>query len=302
MNDWREKARLELAGVRMTPDYPMSELTTFKIGGPLDLLVEPADTAQLERAVVFCEREAVPWLVLGLGSNLLVRDKGVRGVGIRLIGEFLQWRSAGARVIAGAGVTLADLAQGTAELGLAGLEFACGIPGSVGGAVFMNASAYDGEIAQVLTAAEVYWPGRGLAWFPAAALKLGYRFSRFHEEPAVISRAEFALRPADRDGITARIADLTCQRQAKQPLELPSAGSTFRRPVGHYVGPLIEKAGLKGYAIGGAQVSPKHAGFIVNAGNACAADVLGLIDHIRRVVRDNDGVDLIPEIRVIGEE
>ncbi len=302
MNNWREKARQELAGIRMTPDYPMSELTTFKIGGPLDLLIEPSDITQLERAIAFCSHENVPWIVVGLGSNLLVRDKGVRGAGIRLIGEFLQWQSDGTRVSAGAGVSLADLARGTAELGLAGLEFACGIPGSVGGAVFMNASAYDGEISQVLTAAEAYRPGLGLARFTAAELKLGYRFSRFHEESAVISQAEFALRPADRGSIAARITDLTCQRQAKQPLELPSAGSTFRRPAGHYVGPLIEKAGLKGYAIGGAQVSLKHAGFIVNTGNASAADVLGLIDHIQRVIRDNDGVDLILEVRVIGEE
>ncbi len=302
MDDWRTLAEKRLSGIEKQPDYPMSRLTTFQIGGPLDLLIQPVNTIELRRTLDFCAAEGVSWIVLGLGSNLLVRDKGIRGIGIRLAGEFLEWRMEDSMASAGAGVTLADLSRGTACLGWSGLEFACGIPGTVGGAVFMNAGAYDGEIAQVLTKAEACFPGAECRWLPVSELALGYRFSRFQREKAVITRARFGLHPAARTAAEARIAELTCQRESKQPLDMPSAGSVFRRPAGYYVGPLLEQAGLKGYEIGGAQVSPKHAGFIVNTGGATAADVLKLIEHIRRVIRDRNGVELVPEIRVIGEE
>ncbi len=302
MIDWQERAARVLPGIKQTANFPMAELTTFKIGGPIDRLLEPADEAELAEVLQFAAEEELPWLVVGLGSNLLVRDKGIRGIGIRLIGKFLEWNVEGETAISGAGVALSDLSRGTACRGLTGLEFACGIPGTVGGAVFMNAGAYDGDIAKVLTKAEAYYPGRGLAWLAAADLDFGYRHSRFQHETAVITRAAFDLRPVNQDDANSRITELTCQRESKQPLEWPSAGSVFRRPEGHYVGPLIEQAGLKGFRIGGAQVSPKHAGFIVNAGGATAADVLALIDHIRKVIRVQYGVELVPEIRVIGEE
>jgi UDP-N-acetylmuramate dehydrogenase len=302
MNDWRSLAAERLGGIETIRDFPMSRLTTFQIGGPIDLLVQPQHTGELQRVLQFCAAEGVPWMVLGLGSNLLVRDKGIRGIGIKLAGEFLEWRMDGPTARAGAGLALGDLSRETACLGWSGLEFACGIPGTVGGAVFMNAGAYDGEIGQVLTVVEACYPDGGCVRLNASDLELGYRFSRFQREKAVITRADFGLRPAAKADAEARITELTCQRQSKQPLEMPSAGSVFRRPAGYYVGPLIEQAGLKGFRIGGAQVSPKHAGFIVNAGGATAADVLALIEHIRREIRERSGVELVPEVRVIGEE
>jgi UDP-N-acetylmuramate dehydrogenase len=299
---WRQKAVAELKNIQLQPDYPMAQLTTFKIGGPVDLLAEPADPGQLERIVHFCQAEQVPWIILGLGSNLLVRDKGLRGVAIKLGGGFTSWTAAGNQIEAGAATPLADLSKATAGLGLSGLEFACGIPGSVGGAVFMNAGAYDGELSRVVVKVQVFDPVRGLLWYDRERLEFGYRKSRLQVGQQIALNVVFELQPAAAEEIGAKIADLTYKREAKQPLELPSAGSVFRRPEGYYVGPLIEASGLKGFQIGGAQVSPKHAGFIVNVGGATAGEVLDLIQHIRTVVQARHGVDLKPEVRVIGEE
>lgn len=307
MEDWRQQAETDLKGILLSRDVPMSRLTTFRIGGPLDLLAEPKDPGELQRVLAFCREHRLPWLVLGLGSNLLVRDKGIRGVGIRLGGDFKSWRAEGVgpgsvRVKAGAAVTLADLSRGTARLGLTGLEFACGIPGSLGGAVFMNAGAYDGELSPLVTEVEALDPVSGPVRYSHAELEFGYRFSRLQREPQVLTEVILTLAAGDPDTAMARIDQLTNSRESKQPLDMPSAGSVFRRPPGHYVGPLIEAAGLKGFSIGGAQVSTKHAGFIVNTGNATAQDVLDLIAHIQRAVKAANGVDLIPEYRVIGEE
>lgn len=300
---WQEKARSELAGIRLSLNKPMAELTTFKIGGPLDLLVEPNNTEELERVLNYCLASDLPWLVVGFGSNLLVRDGGIRGVGIKLGGEFTTWTIDGVMVSAGAAVSLAKLAKDVADQGLSGLEFACGIPGTVGGGVYMNAGAYNGEMSQAVNRVQAVLAGKGKTWFEKADLNLGYRFSRFQKEPhSVITRAEFYLNREMVDLTRAKVHELTCLRESKQPLEAPSAGSVFRRPKGYYVGPLIEEAGLKGFKIGGAQVSPKHAGFIVNSGGATARDVLSLIAHIQKVVKERNGVDLIPEIKVVGEE
>jgi UDP-N-acetylmuramate dehydrogenase len=299
---WQQKAMEALKGIKFEPDCPMAQLTTFKIGGPVDLLVEPVDVTQLQQAVRFCQAEQLPWMVLGLGSNLLVRDRGVRGVAIKLGGEFAQWTAIGNQISAGAAVPLADLSKATVALGLSGLEFACGIPGSVGGAVYMNAGAYDGELSLVVVKAQAFDPEAGLIWYDRMGLEFGYRRSRFQASQQIVVKVVFELQSAVAGQISAKIADFTCRRETKQPLELPSAGSVFRRPEGYYVGPLIEQAGLMGYRIGGAQVSPKHAGFIVNVGGATAQDVLDLIQHIRILVQDRHGVDLSPEITVIGEE
>ncbi|MGE5582013.1 MAG: UDP-N-acetylmuramate dehydrogenase [Bacillota bacterium] len=302
MRQWQEKAAIILSGIPKKFDIPMAELTTFKIGGPLDLLVEPREVPELEMVINFCAAEKIPWMVLGLGSNLLVRDKGIRGVGIKLSGEFNRWEAEEGKVTAGAGMALADLAKATACLGLTGLEFACGIPGTVGGGVYMNAGAYEGEIAQVLAGVQAFDQEKGVVWYGKADLPAGYRYSRFQENRQIIIKALFQLKTVEKETAVAKIAELTCKRESKQPLEMPSAGSVFRRPAGFYVGPLIEEAGLKGFTLGGAQVSPKHAGFIVNAGNATAQDVLSLISHIQRVIKEKNGVDLTPEIRVVGEE
>lgn len=303
MFHWQEKSQNELTGIKLSLDKPMAELTSFKIGGPIDLLVEPDNTVELERTLKFCLNNHLPWLIIGSGSNLLVRDRGIRGVGIKLSGEFVNWTINGMVVNAGAAVSLAKLAKEVAEQGLSGLEFACGIPGTVGGAVYMNAGAYQGEVSQVIVRAQAVLAGKGEAWFDKADLNLGYRFSRFQTEgQTVITRTEFSLNHQSVELTRSRVSELTCLRESKQPLEMPSAGSVFRRPDGYYVGPLIEGAGLKGYKIGGAQVSPKHAGFIVNTGDATAQDVLSLIAHIQKAVKERNGVDLIPEIRVVGEQ
>ncbi len=302
MNQWQKKAENILEGIEKWFDLPMSEITTFKIGGPLDLLVEPGSIEELHRVLSFCAEEKIPWMVVGLGSNLLVRDKGIRGVGIKLAGKFTHWEVLENEIIAGAGLALSDLAKKTACLGLSGLEFACGIPGTVGGAVFMNAGAYGGEMAQVILQVKAFSLPKGSVVYDQKELKLSYRFSRFQEETEVITEVRLVLHPAENENISARISDLTCQRETKQPLAMPSAGSVFRRPTGYYVGPLIEESGLKGFSIGGAQVSPKHAGFIVNTGKATAQDVLDLIAHIKKVIKEKKGVELIPEIRVIGED
>jgi UDP-N-acetylmuramate dehydrogenase len=301
---WQEKARTVLTGIQLTPDILMAQLTTFKIGGPLDLLAEPRNTDELGRVLRFCRTENVPYLVIGLGSNLLVRDKGIRGVGIKLRGDFERWEREGERIKAGAGVILADLAKETACMGLKGLEFACGIPGSLGGAIFMNAGAYDGEMSQIVVSAEAYdTRNEQLISFQNTQLDFGYRHSRFQNEPEqIITGITLQLQLSDVQSTSGKVTDFTCRRESSQPLNMPSAGSVFRRPEGYFVGPLIIEAGLKGFCIGGAQVSEKHSGFIVNQGNATAADVLGLIAHIRQTIKQKVGVDLIPEYRIVGEE
>jgi UDP-N-acetylenolpyruvoylglucosamine reductase len=302
MKSWQEKAEIAFEGIKKSFQVPMAELTTFKVGGPLDLLVEPNNTEELQRVIGFCLSQSLPWMMLGLGSNLLASDKGIRGVGIKLAGKFKDCEIEDREVTAGAGMPLADLAKKTAATGLSGLEFACGIPGTVGGAVYMNAGAYDGEIAGVLTKVQAVDPGNGLRWYDKAELNMGYRFSRFQKSSQVITVVKLNLEKTDQESAEAKIAQLTCQRESKQPLEMPSAGSVFRRPTGYFVGPMIEQAGLKGFAIGGAQISTKHSGFIVNTGGATARNVLDLIQHVQKVVKQKYGVDLIPEIKVVGEQ
>jgi UDP-N-acetylmuramate dehydrogenase len=302
MREWQRAAARELTDIKISPDFPMAKLTTFKVGGPVDLLAEPENIRQLEAVLRFCEREGIPWMVLGLGSNLLVRDKGIRGVVIKLGGEFVRWEADGNQITAGAAVSLSELSKVTAKMGLTGLEFACGIPGSVGGAVYMNAGAYDGEIARVLLSVEAWDPVSGVVTYMNQELNFGYRRSRFQAEKKVIVKLVLELNPSTVEEACAKVVDLTAKRESKQPMELPSAGSIFRRPEGYYVGPLIEQAGLKGYQIGGARVSEKHAGFIVNAGGATARDVTDLIEHIRKVIREKNGVDLVPEVKIVGEE
>jgi UDP-N-acetylmuramate dehydrogenase len=304
MADWQSKAEAALAGIQVIRNISMTKLTTFKIGGPLDWLVELKNFAELEQTLVFCHEQDIPWLIIGLGSNLLVRDKGIRGIGIKMTGDFAKWKVEGDNVTAGAGVVLADLAKETACLGLTGLEFACGIPGSTGGAIFMNAGAYDGEMSRMVMMVEAYDSQTGeLLMFSNTELDFGYRYSRFQNQPEkVITSLTLKLRHSDPASITGKITEFTCRRGNSQPLDLPSAGSVFRRPEGYFVGTLIIEAGLQGFSIGGAQVSTKHGGFIVNKGNATAADVLALIRHIQHVIKEQVGVELIPEYRIVGEE
>jgi len=290
---------------RLVRDAPMREHTSFRVGGPADYLVTVETATELLAVLGLCRSSGVPFLVLGRGTNLLVRDGGIRGVVVRLGGEFLAVESDDARVRAGAGVALADLARRCGRRGLSGLEFAVGIPGTVGGAVVMNAGAYGSEMRDVLSAAECVRPDRleeGVRTFPAAELDLAYRTSRPQREGWVVVSAVLALRHGDPDEIRRREEDFTVRRRARQPLDLPSAGSVFKRPAGFFAGTLIEEAGCKGWREGDAQVSELHAGFIVNRGAATARDVLRLIERVRQAVFERSGVWLEPEIRVVGED
>ncbi|WP_308001462.1 UDP-N-acetylmuramate dehydrogenase [uncultured Parolsenella sp.] len=280
---------------------PMSAHTTFKVGGPADLYVEPQTMAQLIHVIRACREDDAPYFVLGLGSDLLVGDGGFRGVMVACPAGLDDIEVSGTRIICQPGAAIADVSRAAEEHGLTGLEFACGIPGSVGGAVFMNAGAYDGCIADVLASATLLGQEGDVFDLPVEDLDLGYRTSRVRAQGLVVLSATFALTPGDKWDICAKMADLTERRQAKQPLELPSAGSTFKRPEGHYAGKLITDAGLKGYRSGGAAVSTKHAGFVVNLGGATAADVRAVIAHVQDEVQRQFGVHLEPEVRFIGE-
>jgi len=287
---------------RLFFDEPMSRHTTFAIGGPADVLVNPQSIEEIKSILSFCSRENLPCMVFGMGSNLLVRDKGIRGVAIK-IGDCLTAADIkGNDIMAQAGISLRHLAGLAAGHSLSGLEFAEGIPGSLGGAVAMNAGAYGGEMKDVLVSCTALDERGQSLIFNREEMNLGYRSSIFQQCSVVIIEAHLRLVKGEKEEILARMAALAGQRQAKQPLDMPSAGSTFRRPEGFYVGPLIEQLGLKGYAIGGAQVSIKHAGFVVNRGGATADDVLSLIAYIQDQARTRLGVELRPEIKVVGEE
>lgn len=278
---------------------PMSRHTSFRIGGPAACFVEPHDIDGLIACLRLCREHALPLFVLGNGSNLLVSDDGIAGVVLHIGKGLSRITVTGHNITAGAGAKLTDVCRTAADAALSGLEFAYGIPGSVGGGVFMNAGAYGGELSQVLQTATVLTEKGDLVTLPASDCDLSYRHSRFMEEGSVVVEATFALAPGNRETILADMADILGRRKDKQPLEWPSAGSVFRRPMGYFAGALIQNAGLMGCSVGDAQVSEKHAGFIVNKGTATSADVQTLIRHIQQVVREKDGVELECEIRFV---
>ena len=282
-------------------DEPMAAHTTFRVGGPADLFYLPRSAAELKKALQAADSAGVPALVIGNGSNLLVRDGGVHGLVIALGEDFSTVRVEGTTLFAEAGARLSRVAQTAQAAGLAGLEFASGIPGTLGGGVAMNAGAYGGQISDVLIDAEVLLDGE-VRTLDRAALEMGYRSTLPLRKGGIVTSARFELTPDDPAVIDARMRELNARRRDKQPLNFPSAGSTFKRPEGYFAGALIEGAGLKGASVGGAQVSHKHAGFIVNTGSATAADVLALIHHVQEAVYQKDGVRLELEVRVVGEE
>lgn len=281
-------------------DEPMSKHTSFRIGGPADLFVTPDDIDELRDVIAACRAAGVPHFVLGCGSDLLVADEGYRGVIVSCTKGLVNVAIDGETMACQAGVPLREASEMACELGLSGLEFACGIPGSVGGACFMNAGAYGGCVADVLESVRCLMPDGTQQSLPVEELALGYRASRVRDEGLVVLSATFRLHEGDQDDIRARMDDFTHRRRKKQPLELPSAGSTFKRPEGHFAGKLISDAGLKGYARGGASVSTKHAGFVVNNGGATAADVHAVIRHVQDEVERQFGVRLEPELRFLG--
>lgn len=280
---------------------PMAKHTTFRVGGPAALLALPKGEGEVRQILRLAHQMGVAPFFLGKGSNLLVADEGVDRFLVKLPGGLTRLEREGeAGLYVGSGVTLAQAATFAAQAGLSGLEFAHGIPGSLGGGVFMNAGAYDGEMAQVIAWVDCLDETGAPHRLAGADLALGYRTSCFAQRPWLITGARLTLTPGDPAAIRAKMADLAQRRRAKQPLEYPSAGSTFKRPPGHFAGGLIEQCGLKGYQIGGAQVSEKHAGFVINTGGATCQDILDLIHHVRQVVRDQTGVLLEPEVRLLG--
>ena len=281
---------------------PMWQHTTFRIGGPADVLCIPSSLPALRALLEIVAASGAPLTVIGSGTNLLVRDGGVRGVVLRIDEHLARIERKADGVRAEAGAKLSAVARFAAQHDLTGLEFGAGIPGSIGGAVVMNAGAYGGEMADVVERAETFDRLGREHSYEAADLDFSYRHSALAGTEEIVARVELRLSPGDGVAIAARMSEFAQRRQETQPLSLPSAGSVFKRPPGDYAGRLIEAAGMKGHVVGGAQVSEMHAGFIVNLGGATARDVLTLMDEVRNAVRRQSGVELEPEIRVIGED
>ena len=300
--DFESKLRSIIGADRVLADEPLAAHTTFRIGGAAQWLVLPSSEDEVAAVVSACQEAAVPWRVLGLGSNVLAPDEGLAGVTVKLAEDFSAVEVLpGGRVRAQAGATNAEVAEAARAASLAGYEFASGIPGTVGGAAIMNAGAYDGQFSDVAVQVRCLVPD-GTHWrimdVPAPEAAWGYRRSRMMEEGWVVLGATLQLRADDTAAIRARMDDLRERRESRQPLKMPSAGSTFKRPEGYFAGALIQEAGCQGLTVGGAQVSEKHAGFVVNTGNATAADVLALIAEVQRRVHDASGVQLEPEVRL----
>ena len=286
---------------RVLVDEPMKRHTTFRIGGPADFFLLPSTVDEVRGILEICREEELPYFILGNGSNLLVSDKGYRGVIIQLYRNFSNISVEGNEICASSGALLSQIAAAARNASLTGFEFAGGIPGTLGGAVFMNAGAYGGELKDVLKEAVVMTEQGEILTLPVEKLDMGYRTSRIKKAGYLVLEARLVLEQGDMDKIRDTTKDLTEKRVSKQPLEYPSAGSTFKRPEGYFAGKLIMDAGLRGYQVGDAQVSEKHCGFVINKGNATAADVLTLIENVREKVQEQFGVTLEPEVKVLGE-
>lgn len=282
-------------------DEPMSRHTTFRIGGPADMMFFPAMEQQIALAIRLALDYHIPYIVIGNGSNLIVRDGGVIGLVIALGERFSHISIENNVLTAEAGATLSKVATEAQRAGLSGLEFVSGIPGTLGGGCAMNAGAYGGQLSDALIDARVLIDGE-IRTLMRDEMQMGYRTTLPLREGGIVLSARFRLQSGDPNAISERMRELNARRREKQPLNFPSAGSVFKRPEGYFAGALIEQAGLKGAQIGGAQVSEKHAGFIVNIGNATAGDVLTLIERVQKTVFEHSGVHLETEVRVIGEE
>lgn len=280
-------------------DEPMSKHITFKVGGPADMYVTPSTHDEIIDIVAACSKAQVPYFIIGNGSNLLVKDEGFRGVIIEIGSKYNHIEVVGDTIFAQAGAILGQVATKALQNNLSGMEFAHGIPGTVGGAVVMNAGAYGGEIKDIIEEATVFDGEGNIYVLKPEELELGYRHSIVPEKGYTVLDAKFKLRPGDGAEIKATMEELSFRRRDKQPLEYPSAGSTFKRPVGGFAAQLIEEAGLKGFSVGGAQVSEKHSGFVVNKGDATADDILAVIDYVRKVVNEKTGIQLETEVKII---
>lgn len=281
----------------------MAQYTSFKAGGCADMMIFPQDAEELKIVLDVLALDGTPCMILGNGSNILVRDGGYRGVMVKMGEAFDYVIRSEDRLLCGAGTLMSVIAKEAAAASLTGFEFASGIPGSIGGAVFMNAGAYDGEISQILEKVKVVSrDGNEERYMTADELDMSYRHTRLHETGDIVTEVILKLEQGNESLIRAQMAELTKKRNAKQPVSFPSAGSFFKRPQGYFAGKLIQDAGLKGLSVGGAQVSELHSGFIINKGDATATDILQLMEIVQAKVLDEFGVKLEPEVRIIGEE
>lgn len=283
-------------------DEPMKNHTSFKIGGPADFFVTPCSVYSLCEVIKLCNNEKLPIFIMGNGTNLLVSDKGIRGVVVKIYDNLSDFHVKEDCIEAYGGILLSKLSDIALENGLTGFEFASGIPGTLGGAVAMNAGAYGGEMKDVVVETEYIDKEGNIKIVRGEEHQFGYRTSFIQKQSGIAVKSLIKLKKGDKSSIKALIDDLTARRRDKQPLEMPSAGSVFKRPEGYFAGKLIEDCGLRGYSIGDAQVSEKHCGFIVNKGNATAKDILDLIRHIQKTVKDKFSVDLQTEVRIVGEQ
>lgn len=277
----------------------MKDYTTFRVGGPVDILIKPRSINELSEAVKMCKQHNIVYYILGNGSNLLVADEGFRGVIIQVYNNLSEIKLEGNRITAQAGALLSRVASKALENELTGFEFAHGIPGTLGGAVVMNAGAYDGEMKNVLVSCEVLDEEGNLHTLGKEELELGYRSSIIQKKNYIVVSATIELKEGNKEAISSYMKELMGRRKEKQPLDKPSAGSTFKRPEGHFAGKLIMDSGLRGYQLGGAMVSDKHCGFIVNNGGATCKDIEDLIKHVQDVVREKYQVELEPEVKVL---
>ncbi|MBR6443980.1 MAG: UDP-N-acetylmuramate dehydrogenase [Firmicutes bacterium] len=281
----------------------MKEYTSFKAGGCADVLVIPENEDHLMYALKTLAESVMEYMVMGNGTNILVKDGGYRGVIVKIGDAFSDIRVEGERLIAGSGALMSQVASAAVDAGLEGFEFASGIPGSIGGAAFMNAGAYGGEIVQILETVKVAAKdGSRIFTMTNEELELSYRHSKLYETGDIVLEVTLKLKEGDRIAIRNKVRELTEKRNAKQPVDKPSAGSFFKRPEGYYAGKLIQDAGLKGLTVGGAQVSELHSGFVINTGNATASDIVQLKEVVQATVLDKFGVELQPEVRIIGED
>lgn len=291
----------EFPDIQILKDEPLSKYTNTKTGGPADWLAFPKDVAEVQKLVQFADANAMLLTVIGNASNLIVRDGGIEGLTM-ILTQMNGIQVEGNRVIAQAGASYIETTKAARDHSLTGLEFAAGIPGSVGGAIFMNAGAYGGETKNVVSEVTAMLPDGTIKHYNNEELDFGYRHSAVQDNHGIVLEAVFDLKLGDQAEITALMDDLNARRAAKQPLELPSCGSVFKRPEGYFAGKLIHDAGLQGYTSGGAQVSTKHAGFIVNVDHGTATDYLNVIHHVQATVKEKFGVSLETEVRIIGRE
>ena len=296
-----EKLQKLLGEAKVLVQEPMASHTTFRIGGTADYFVMPETVEELAAVLKLCKEEQMPYFILGNGSNLLVGDKGFRGVVIQLYKNFDGIQIDGTKVTAKAGAMLIRVAKESGKAGLTGLEFASGIPGTIGGSMVMNAGAYGGEMKDVVTAVTVLTKEGDIKNLTGDEMNFRYRGSVVEDEGYIVLEAVMELKEGNLEEIQARIDELSIQRKTKQPIEYPSAGSTFKRPEGYFAGKLIQDAELRGYRVGGAQVSEKHCGFVINAGGATAADVMQLMQDVSDKVNAQFGVTLEPEVKRVGE-